>query len=187
MVFLCHGCAYNLSGADSTYRAVWMWRTRYSAYLGGLGTGIGEGNEGVQCGRGAQCLAAEEKEVEVECGSDGLPPDLTPFGATVVSPLGTPKAVGEGEGEVLWGSGAEEKAGYLRQEMEGIGGVVKKKFKMRVRVGRTVREYEEERERGRFLEREVKGERRSWCGWCGRVVQGEEDRGCQRDVDMKRN
>ena len=163
-----------------------MWRKSYSD--GGLGTGIGEGNEGVPCGRGPQCLAAEEKEVEVECGSDRLPSDLVPPGATVVLPLGTPNDGGDREGEVLWGSGVEEKAGYLRQEIEGIGGVVKTKFKMRVRVGRTVREYEEERrEKGRFLEREIKGERRSWCGWCGRVIRGEKDRVCQQDMDMGRN
>ena len=68
-----------------------------------------------------------------------------------------------------------EKAGYLRQEIEGIGGVVKKKVKKRVRVGKTVREYEDEREKADYLEREAKGDKRSWCGWCSRVIPGKLD------------
>ena len=59
--------------------------------------------------------------------------------------------------------------------MEGIGGVVKKKVKKKVRVGKTVREYEDEREKAEYLERETKGENRSWCGWCSRVISGNTD------------
>jgi len=66
----------------------------------------------------------------------------------------------------------EEKPGYLRQEIEGIGGVVKKKVKKRVKVGKTVTEYEDERERAEYLGRETKGISRSWCGWCWRVIPG---------------
>jgi len=72
-------------------------------------------------------------------------------------------------------SGGGEKAGYLRQEIEGIGGVVKKKVKRRVKVGRAVREHEDERERAEYLELEGRGEERSWCAWCARVVPGEKD------------
>jgi hypothetical protein len=78
-------------------------------------------------------------------------------------------------------SGADdEKPGYLRQEMEGIGGVVKKKVKKVVRVGKTVKEFEDEREGGEYLWREMKGERRSWCRWCNRVVLGKADLEMQR-------
>ena len=70
----------------------------------------------------------------------------------------------------------EEKPGYLRQEIEGIGGVVKKKVKKRVKVGATVKEHEDEREKAGYLEREAKGLERSWCGWCERVISGAKDR-----------
>jgi hypothetical protein len=68
------------------------------------------------------------------------------------------------------------KPGYLRQEIEGIGGVVKKKVKKKVRTGATVWEFDDERESGKYLEREASGVQRSWCGWCSRVVMGERDR-----------
>jgi len=61
------------------------------------------------------------------------------------------------------------------QEMEGIGGVVKKKVKRRLLVGDVVQEYEDEREGGRYLEREQDGVERSWCSWCDRVVLGKKD------------
>jgi len=65
--------------------------------------------------------------------------------------------------------------GYFQQEMEGIGGVVKKKVKKKVKVGATVWEFEDERASGKYLERESQGKLRSWCGWCGRVCPGEDD------------
>ena len=71
---------------------------------------------------------------------------------------------------------ADHAPGYLRQEVEGLGGVMKKKVKKRVKVGATVWEYDDERESGKYLEREASGEQRSWCGWCSRVVLGREDR-----------
>ena len=70
---------------------------------------------------------------------------------------------------------SEEDAGYWRQEIEGLGGIVKKKYRKRERVGGTVREWEDEREGAEVLGREKKGLERSWCGWCGRVVKGEKD------------
>lgn len=54
-------------------------------------------------------------------------------------------------------SGAEGEGGYTKQEVVGVGGVVKRKGWRRVRVG------------GRASGGEEKGER-SWCGWCERVV-----------------
>ena len=165
-LFLCQSCGYGLTSADTSYKRVWTWRTRYSTNIGGLGTGVGEGNEGVQCGRGTQCLAAQDKEVEIDCGSKD--PPLLPLTLDKVysGDLNSDETADDGN----------EKPGYLRQEIEGIGGVVKKKVKKRVRVGKTVREYEDERERAEYLQREVRGESRSWCSWCQRVIPGVRDR-----------
>ncbi|KAI4125605.1 MAG: hypothetical protein LQ347_005318 [Umbilicaria vellea] len=157
VVWLCKTCGHALRNEDTTYKRVWTWRTRYSVCLGGLGTGIGEGNEGVECGRREHCLAARDIEVEIDCGAGDLARSLSS------SPSAPPRernssldlAGSEDEtGAESWWAG--EKAGYLRQEIEGIGGVVKKKVKKKVRVGKTVREYEDEREKAEYLEREVK-------------------------------
>ncbi|KAK5283324.1 hypothetical protein LTR16_005496, partial [Cryomyces antarcticus] len=147
-VWICQPCGLCLRSADTTYMRGWTWRTRYSTYLGGLGTGIGEGNEGVECGRHAACLAARNVEKEIDCDADEL--------ARVEA-------------------GRWEGTSYLAQEMEGIGGVVKKKVRKRVRVGATVKEWEDERERGGYLGREQNGLVRSWCSWCERVVLGKKD------------
>src|SRR5690348_10556066 len=50
VVWLCAPCGKDLRNADTMYVRGWSWRTRYSHYLGGVGTGAGEGNEGVECG-----------------------------------------------------------------------------------------------------------------------------------------
>ena len=165
-VFLCQGCSYSLPNNDIIYKRVWTWRTRYSTYLGGLGTGIGEGNEGVKCGRGEYCLAAEDKELEIDCG--GQAPSHSNY-TIIETPL-----VNTGEEPGTKGDG---KAGYLRQEIEGIGGVVRKKVKKRVKVGKTVTEHEDERERADYLAREIQGKNRSWCGWCNRVILDQNDMG----------
>lgn len=68
----------------------------------------------------------------------------------------------------------EEEPGYLSQEIEGVGGVVKRKVKKRFRVGACVEEHEDERETA-YLAREQSGQDRSWCGWCSRVVLGRKD------------
>lgn len=160
-----------LRSSDTTYRRVWNWRTRYSTYLGGLGTGIGEGCQGVKCGRGEDCLAAQEIEMEVECEAD----------ESSGSPHGHSLSLGNGP----WGSHnhshdrlesrEEEEPGYFRQEIIGIGGVVKKKAKKRVTVGSCVVEHEDERETGRYLVREEEGQDRSWCGWCWRVIPAQSE------------
>lgn len=157
MVYICLSCGNALRSADTTYTRGWTWRTRYSTYLGGLGTGIGEGNEGVECGRGRDCLAAKEIEKEIDCDADEL--------ATIKREV---EQI-EGQGR-HWGG-----TSYMTQEIEGIGGVVKKKVKKRVKVGAVVKEYEDEREDGRYLAREQKGLNRSWCCWCMRVVPGNKD------------
>ena len=157
-VFICLSCGNALRSADTTYMRCWTWRTRYSTYLGGLGTGIGEGNEGVECGKGDQCLAAKEVEKEIDCDAVEL--------ANI-----------KREEEAIESPGREYSGtSYLTQEIEGIGGIVKKKVKKRVKVGAVVKEYEDEREHGDYLGREQKGTNRSWCHWCARVVLSQKDR-----------
>lgn len=133
------------------YIRAWTWRTRYSHYLGGVGTGAGEGNEGVECGRGPSCLAAKIVEHEIDCDAETL--------ASI-------------EGTDRWRG-----TSYHAQEIEGVGGVFKMKVKKQVRVGETVKIYVDERNRSiQYLEREVGGKLRSWCSWCERVVPGEKDK-----------
>jgi hypothetical protein len=140
----------------------WSWRTRYSHYLGGVGTGAGEGNEGVECGRGAACLGARIVEHET-CEAEAL----------AALDMGTAA------------SGSPERwrgTSYLAQEIEGIGGVLKVKHKKQVRVGECVRLYEDERDKSiQCLGREVAGRLRSWCSWCERVVLSERDRAAVKE------
>jgi hypothetical protein len=59
--------------------------------------------------------------------------------------------------------------------VEGIGGVMKKMRVRMVKVGACVPEWEDERAKGEILGREVQARRRSWCGWCRRVVPSRRD------------
>ncbi|KAI9805749.1 MAG: hypothetical protein M1833_005242 [Piccolia ochrophora] len=145
-----------LRSADTTYQRVWTWRTRYSTYLGGIGTGIGEGNEGVKCGRGENCLAMQVIDVELDCDAEDMAALLEDDGKG-------------GKAGIVKG------IGYLRQEIEGIGGFLKKKIKKRVKLGAPVEEWEDEREKAQYLAREARGDERSWCGWCSRVIPGKDD------------
>ena len=177
--YLCRPCGLGLPSADTMYRRIWTWRTRYSRE--GIGTGIGEGTEGVKCARGQACVAAQEIEVELDCGPDDEAP-ASPQSDSATEIMGGGAAGGaavEGSPGAPGTPVHEDRgdAGYMRQEIEGIGGVVRGKVKKRIRVGRPVREFEDERERAVFLEREVNGERRSWCGWCDRVIPGRGDAG----------
>lgn len=168
-VWLCHQCGHILRNNDTTYRRVWAWRTRYSTYLGGLGTGIGEGCQGVKCGRGEDCLAAQEIELEVVSEHDwadglhnhGLLHGNSNTGNTLLSDRRD--------------SPEEEEPGYFRQEIVGIGGRFKQKVKKRVMVGACVVEHEDERDNCRYLTREEEGKHRSWCGWCWRVIPAKND------------
>lgn len=66
----------------------------------------------------------------------------------------------EFEAEVTDEQGGEASSGgYGRQEVVGVGGVVKKKALRRVTIG------------GRVVGAE-KDTERSWCGWCERVILG---------------
>ncbi|THX49092.1 hypothetical protein D6D06_08736 [Aureobasidium pullulans] len=146
--WLCTPCSTTLRTSDTSHTRAWTWRSRYNLdTLSGLSTGIGHGLEGVQCGRGPSCLSSRTVYTEIE--SDAA---STPFSART-------------------------SAGYFLQEIEGIGGVVKKKVKRRMQVGDVVGEFGDERDGGRVLGREQDGRSRSWCSWCERVVLS------RRDVD----
>lgn len=185
-VWLCQSCGQSLRNNDTMYRRVWTWRTRYSTYLGGnLGTGIGEGCQGVKCGRGEDCLAAQEIELEVDCEADAstngtFKPSHNHHGNDDYS---------AGENRILRQHGSlnghmdsvidhhgDDEPGYLRQEIVGIGGVVKQKAKKRVTVGACVVEHEDEREHGQYLLPEERGQCRSWCAWCWRVVPSQREK-----------
>jgi hypothetical protein len=138
--WLCTPCTTTSRTLDTSYMRAWTWRSRYSTHLHGIGTGLGTGIEGVQCGRESSCLSARTIFKEIECDAADT-----------------------------------RQGGYFLQEMEGIGGVVKKKVKRRLLVGDVVQEFEREREGGEFLEREQEGQERSWCSWCDRVVLSKKD------------
>lgn len=140
----------------------WTWRTRYSTYLGGLGTGIGEGHEGVGCGKESECLAAKEIEKEIDCDV-GEMAELRDL-----EKCSTPHEE--------WGG-----TSFFTQEIEGIGGKVKRKVKKRVKVGYPVKEYEDERDHGHYLSREQQGHNRSWCFWCSRIVPSKKDSSTSSD------
>lgn len=84
--------------------------------------------------------------------------------------------------------------GYERHEIEGIGGIVKRKIVRMVRVGACVAEWQDEKSSypgsgaSRVLGHEVRGDTRSWCGWCSRVVPGKKDLAdmAARDASAKR-
>jgi hypothetical protein len=120
----------------------------------------------VQCGRRSSCFAAKLVEHEVERDDHASETSDSESSST-----GTVRGR-------TWSGG-----GFEVQEMEGVGGVVKKKIKKMVRVGRWVQEYEDERDglsnegRVRVLEREIEGRNRSWCAWCERVIPSKEDLG----------
>lgn len=158
VVWLCAPCGKDLRNADTTYVRGWSWRTCYTRRLGGVGTGAGEGIEGVECGRSAACLGARIVEHET-CEAE----TLAALDMAAASAAGSPDR---------WRG-----TSYLAQEIEGIGGVLKVKHKKQVRVGECVRSYEDERGKAiQYLPREVAGRLRSWCSWCERVVLSGWDR-----------
>ena len=151
---------------------------------------MGAGDQGQKCARGEECLdrmGAGLCWVEIDC-CEQQAPNTQHFTSPSLSEYDTSGLVGEDSfaedstsSMGLMGTDAptsttSNKPGYLRQEIEGIGGVVKKKVKKKVRTGATVWEFDDERESGKYLEREASGVQRSWCGWCYRVVMGEHDR-----------
>lgn len=193
-VYLCNDCGSNLRAADTTYKRVWTWRSRYSMHIGGgLGTGLGEGDQGQKCGRGEYCLELGNKGVcwvEIDCqdGNFGRTSTPSPIQEAPLNPLqqSTPQhnsghaphlaaSLVPPRVEVEGEDRSRNKPGYHQQEIEGIGGVVKKKVKKKVKVGATVLEFDDERESKIYLQREATGQVRAWCGWCQRVVPARDE------------
>lgn len=157
---------------------------------------MGAGDQGQKCARGEECLdrmGAGLCWVEIDCCEQQAPqqPDYAhpspsdreaSGGAKDQSSAENSNSSTELPGGDESASTVSNKPGYLRQEIEGIGGVVKKKVKKKVRTGATVWEFDDERESGKYLEREASGVQRSWCGWCDRVVMGERDREEYREL-----
>ncbi|OLN93038.1 hypothetical protein CCHL11_07491 [Colletotrichum chlorophyti] len=167
-VWLCQPCGRSMRGADHDYQRIWKWRAHYGEVLGGLGTGIGEGDRGVICGRESACAGAKERENETDCDAE----DAAVSGAnlwTATDQVHLDAVRYERTPSPQLGPG------YERHEIEGIGGVVKTKLVRMVRVGACVPEWDDEKSHHSILGREVRGVRRSWCGWCYRVIPGEGD------------
>lgn len=169
-VWLCQPCGRSLRNADNEYESIWKWRTRYLDYTGGLGVGIGEGNRGVHCGRGEECVAAREVENEIDCDAEDARDMDT--NSRAASPSSSP---GSSHSSIRGNMTPQMGPGYARHEIEGIGGVMKKKLVKMVKVGACVPEWADEKSAGKFLIREQEGKARSWCGWCWRVVPGVKD------------
>ena len=201
-VWLCEPCGRSIQGADMMYVRGWDWRKRYSDYLGGRGSGIGEGAEGVHCGREKWCLDAKEVEHVIEWNdrsaeegkntaeTEGLPVGmngaLVEDGgsgsssidntiATTGASLSTSASTSSTHPLLLSPSSSmharpRNGTSYHAQEVEGIGGVVRRTTSHRERVGAVVPEYGDERQKGLFMKAEREGQIRSWCAWCFRVV-----------------
>ncbi|KGQ09711.1 hypothetical protein BBAD15_g4946 [Beauveria bassiana D1-5] len=140
----------------------------------------------------AACLAARECEQEIDCDAEDARSSRAPSTSSSSDHHQNNPATPPGAHNhdsffpASWSS--ESRAndripssplllgpGYERHEIEGIGGIVKRKLVRMVRVGKCVPEWEEERTSARVLGREARGEARSWCGWCWRVVPGRDD------------
>ncbi|ROT41430.1 hypothetical protein SODALDRAFT_357472 [Sodiomyces alkalinus F11] len=189
-VWLCQPCGRGIRTSDSDYSRIWRWRNQYGEVLGGLGTGIGEGDRGVICGREGHCLAAKEVEQETDCDAadarEGSP--LSMASSSDNAPAWPATSLyylsGGGNANGVHSHLVDERRtpspmqlgpGYERHEIVGIGGVVKRKLVRLVRVGACVPEWEDERLRSEFLRRNRSGQVRSFCGWCCRVIPGKSD------------
>jgi hypothetical protein len=127
-------------------------------------TGITDGDRGVTCGREGDCLGAIETEVEMDsAGEIPTPSSSSP------APASPPPSDRESPG-------VEPRSGYNVHPFEGAGGCVTNKTVVKIRVGQSVPEWHDEKSASQILEREVEGKVRSWCGWCWRVLPGEDDR-----------
>lgn len=175
-VWLCQPCGRSIRGMDHEYQRIWRWRSQYGEVLGGLGTGIGDGDRGVICGRESECLAAKEREQEIDCDAEDARDTYTPSTSPTPSPPAASDSFLENELRYERTPSPQLGPGYARHEIEGIGGVVKRKLVRMVKVGACVPEYEDEKGPGRrALSREIQGLERSWCGWCFRIIPGKKD------------
>ncbi|UKZ48488.1 hypothetical protein TrVGV298_002713 [Trichoderma virens] len=173
-VWLCQPCGNGIGSADHDYKGIWRWRTKYGGF-----TGIGDGDRGVICGREEACLAAREKEQEIDCDAEDARAYRHPPGNGSGFPFptnGTIESIVEEMRQQRTPS-PQLGPGYDRHEIEGIGGIVKRKLVRMVRVGACVPEWEDEKgSSSKILSREVNGTVRSWCGWCWRVIPGDKDK-----------
>ncbi|CAJ2503295.1 Uu.00g106890.m01.CDS01 [Anthostomella pinea] len=186
-VWLCQPCGRSMRGADQDYKSIWKWRNQYGEVLGGLGTGIGEGDRGVICGREEACCGAKGREQETDCDAADARNNTStttssPWSSPPLSLAGSPPQAAHHSSSHSSLVAAERRTpspqlrpGYARHEIEGIGGVVKTKLVRMMRVGACVPEWEDEKNKGEILGREVSGRSRSWCGWCWRVIPGMND------------
>ncbi|KAG8625323.1 hypothetical protein KVT40_007074 [Elsinoe batatas] len=158
-MWFCDTCSRHQRSEDTKYIRGWNWRRRYSH----TGVGIGEGEQGVPCGRESRCLAVREVEVEIDADQFQTPFDF---------PSSEKRS---------WSN-----TSYQTQEIEGIGGVVKKKVKKRVNIGHVVKEYEDEREGGEYLLREKTYQNRSWCAHCDRVIPSRKDQALESHESLDR-
>ncbi|KKA30714.1 hypothetical protein TD95_004438 [Thielaviopsis punctulata] len=186
-VWLCQDCGHSNNSDDSLYQRLWTWRLSYGEVIGGLGTGIGDGDRGMICGRQARCLGAKEREQEVDCDAEDR---RTPSPASAASSTGSasPPSAAPSLAQLpaslesastrlqLQAPAARRDPGYSRHQIEGVGGQLRNKLVRMVRVGASVPEWSDERSRRVILEKEIKGEARSWCGWCWRPIPGEKDK-----------
>ncbi|PKS05785.1 hypothetical protein jhhlp_007614 [Lomentospora prolificans] len=153
-VWLCQPCGHSIRGKDQTYRRIWQWRSKY------IEVGITDGDRGVTCGREADCLGAIDTEVEMDsAGEIPSPPSSTP--SPPPSDRDSPRA--------------EPRSGYNVHQFEGAGGCVTNKTTVKMRVGESVPEWHDEKCASQILRRETEGKVRRWCGWCWRVLPGEDD------------
>jgi hypothetical protein len=148
---LCPPCGRDLIAQDRVYESGWTWRNKYSAYVG-----VAEGNKGVECGRRSACLAARLVEQETDCNAS----DLQEMDK---------EATGRS-----WEGG-----GFVAQEVEGVGGIVKMKVKKLVLVGAEVDGLDDDvgddDSYCKKAEKRLQKGERSWCSWCERVVPGAND------------
>ncbi|KAK4148058.1 uncharacterized protein C8A04DRAFT_23851 [Dichotomopilus funicola] len=155
---------------------IWKWRNQYTEVLGGLGIGIGEDGD-AEDAREAEYFQNATSTPHSGASSSNSPSPLAPPWATAAG-AGSSSASLSSLVSSPGGSGTLDprtpspalKPGYERHEVEGIGGVMKKMRVRMVKVGACVPEWEDERAKSEVLAREVHGKRRSWCGWCRRVI-----------------
>ncbi|PHH52155.1 hypothetical protein CFIMG_003650RA [Ceratocystis fimbriata CBS 114723] len=187
-VWLCKSCGQGNNSADSLYHRLWSWRLQYGEIIGGLGTGIGDGDRGVICGRESRCIGAKEREYEIDCDAEDRrtpSPTISGSGSGSGSGSSSPQ-LGLSHAITTLDSAsaqlqlqvptARKEPGYSRHQIEGIGGQLRTKLVRMVRVGASVPEWSDERSSRAILAKEIKGETRSWCGWCCRPIPGEKDR-----------
>lgn len=183
---------------------IWKWRSQYGEVLGGLGTGIGDADRGVECWRKGECCNGKYIEHGTDCDAEDAR-EAEDFLVQGQSASGTPAAMSLYSGAHSWSSSHSNMSmhsnasgsnslldpgsvasgtrtpspslgpGYARHEVEGIGNKIKSVKINMVRVGACVPEWGDEKLSGKSLLREVNGEVRSLCGWCSRVLPSKGD------------